>query len=54
VPIYKYKKRNDRYLICPVMLDSDFPVVSSDKPDQWGFATSREVSKLRGTALFAA
>jgi len=49
VPIYKYKQRNDRYLITEVFLDTAFPVCEENT-----VATSRDVGRLRGTALFAA
>jgi len=53
IPIYKYKKRNDRYLICPAYLDTHFPTTDKDTPDQWGVARSKDIAKLRGAALFA-
>lgn len=48
VPIYKYKKRNDKYFICSVYVDCNFPVCEDNT-----IATSRDVGKLRGVALFA-
>lgn len=48
VPMYKYKKRNDKYFITSIYLDSDFPVCQDNT-----VAQSRDVSKLRGVAMFA-
>jgi len=48
VPIYKYKRRNDKYFIASVFLDCVFYVDENNT-----VATPRDVGKLRGCALFA-
>jgi len=48
VPIYKYKKRTDKYFISSVYLDCNFQVCEEST-----IATPRDVGKLRGCAVFA-
>lgn len=48
VPIYKYKKRTDKYQITNVQLDANFPVCEDNT-----VATSRDIGKLRGVSMFA-